>query len=178
MQLGVCRSRTARDTTHRTAHLRNVQLAPGVTMSADGRTMRLPSRCGARMGPVPRRLPDSQPWPRAHVVPGDARRGQRGADARGESPIGSITMSRGYLGTCSLMINARTWSASRDHHLPAHMRSSSTAGDRHRALARGGVPLDPRLVVDRSAFDRIIAAGIYSAPTAVPRWQSHPGTEG
>ena len=106
---------------------------------------------------------------RAHVLPGDARRAQRAAHAPGRGPDRvRPRLPRRDLRHVRPGDQRRRPRPAKDHHLPAaHAHSSTTATsidiEPWRAEA---FPVIKDLVVDRSAFDRIIQAGGYiSAPT-------------
>ena len=99
-----------------------------------------------------------------HVLPGDAGRGERGADRNGrEQPIAFDHDCReGICGSCGMMINGVAHGpAQGNRYLPApHAELPGRRRDlviepwRARAF-----PVLKDLVVDRSALDRIIAAG-------------------
>ena len=103
--------------------------------------------------------------------------------ADGKEPIAFDHDCReGICGSCGMMINgvpARSRARHRD--VPAaHAQVPRRRPHHGRAVARGGFPLVKDLVVDRSAFDRIIEAGGYiTAPTGgAPDAQPHPDPEG
>ena len=121
---------------------------------------------------------------RGHVVPGDARRAQRAArSSHGEEPVAFDHDCReGICGACGMVINGEPHGPQKatttcQLHM-RHFRDGETITvEPWRAAA---FPVVKDLVVDRSAFDRIIAAGGYiSAPTgARPRRTPTPGAEG
>ena len=99
---------------------------------------------------------------RAHVVPRDARRAQRGPDRQGRRADGvRPRLPRGHLRHVRLHGERRgARPAARHHALPApHAPFQGRRRAVPRAVARRAFPVVKDLVVDRSAFDRIIAAG-------------------
>ena len=98
---------------------------------------------------------------------------------KGEEPIAFDHDCReGICGTCGFMINGVAHGPMpRTTRLPAaHAPLQGRRRTLPRALARPGLPRDRDLVVDRGAFDRIIAAGGFvsvtpaARPTATPSW--------
>ncbi len=98
-----------------------------------------------------------------HVVPRDARRRQRAADRQGEEPIAFDHDCReGICGIVRHDDQRRRARPDARHRRPASStcaasRTATTIYDR--AVARAAFPVIEDLVVDRGAFDRIIAAG-------------------
>ena len=115
-----------------------------------------------------------------HVLPRDARRRQRRADPQGRrADRVRLGLPRGHLR--HLRRDGQRRGARprpRRHRVPAaHAPLQRRRDDHRRAVARQGFPIVKDLVVDRSAFDRIIAAGGYVSVNtgARARGQHHPG---
>ena len=104
-----------------------------------------------------------------HVVPGNAGRAERRPDRQGRGADGvRPRLPRGHLRHVRLHDQRRgARPAARHHGVPAHMRHFKDGDELYLEPWRAkAFPVIKDLVVDRSAFDRIIAAGGYiTVPT-------------
>ena len=86
----------------------------------------------------------------------------------------------GICGTCSLIDQRHAARPERDHDLPAlHADFKDGDDDLRRAVPREGFPVIKDLVVDRTAFDRIMQAGgfITARTGGAPDGERHPRPE-
>ena len=131
--------------------------------------MRITLRVWRQAGPTSRAAGDVRRRERLarHVVPRDARRRQRGADREGRgSDRVRLGLPRGHLRHVRLpdrRPRARAGCAARRSASCTCARSRTATRSRSSRGARKAFPLVKDLVVDRSAFDRIIQAGGYTS---------------